>query len=118
MFVEIYIFFEIIVIVLFAAAFYSKQEIMWALSAVFSAVLMFTSYNIEVVHYAFNTTTNAYYTMITSYSYPYLVAINLIFFGLSLALGIFDLFDKYGRDMPGSDSIRGKGPGSINVREP
>ena len=105
MLVEIFIFFEIIVIGLFLVAFYTKQEIMWALTAIFSGAMMFTSYNIEIANYVYNTTLGAYQTVITSFTYPYLSRINMIFFGLALALGIFDLFDKYGRDMPGSDNV-------------
>ena len=40
MLVEIFIFFEIIVIVLFMVSFYSKQEVMWALTTIFSGVMM------------------------------------------------------------------------------
>ena len=119
MLVEIFIFFEIIVIGLFLVAFYSKQELMWALTAIFSGIMMFTSYNIEIANYVFNATLGAYQTVITSYSYFYLSGINLIFFGLALALGIFDMFDKYGRDMPGSDNINLGGSGQdpkINKR--
>ncbi len=105
MFEATYIFFEIIVIGLFLIAFYTREEIMWALTVIFSAVMMFTSYNIEIKHYAFNATTNAYYMNITSQSYPYLMAINFIFFGLALALGLSDMFSKYGKDMPGSDRL-------------
>jgi len=105
MLVEIFIFFQIVVIGLFIVSFYTKQEIMWALTAIFSGILMFTSHNIEIVNYTLNVTTNAYQTVISSYSYFYLSGINLIFFGLALALGIFDMFDKYGRDIPGSDRL-------------
>lgn len=112
MLVEIYIFFEIIVIGLFLVAFYTKQEIMWALTAIFSGIMMFTSYNIEIANYSLNTTTNAYSTVITSYSYMYLSAINLIFFGLALALGLFDMFDKYG-SKSSSEEPKMKGPGNI-----
>ena len=96
MIIELFIFFELLVIVLFLISFFSKQEILWTATAVISGVLCFTSYNIENYVYVFNSTTNAYAPVAVSYSYPYLMGINLLFFSLALLLGIFDLFDKYG----------------------
>lgn len=109
MLIEIYIFFEIVVIGLFVTAFYTKQEIMWALTAIFSGVMMFTSYKIEYYVYQANTTLNVYVPVMTSHTYPYLSAINLIFFGLALAFGIFDMFDKYGNKLPGKEPRIGNG---------
>jgi len=96
MLIEIFIIFEILAIVLFFVSFFTKQEILWALTLVLTGVLMFTSYNIEYYVYVFNATIHAYVPTITTHSYPYLMAINLLFFGLAMILGIFDLFDKYG----------------------
>jgi len=97
MLLTLYIFFEIVVIALFATAFFSKQEILWALTLVFSGVLMFTSYNIEGYVYQFNATMSAYQPLVISHSYPYLMGLNALFFMLALVLGLFDLFDKYGK---------------------
>jgi len=99
MLLELYIFFEIVVIGMFVASFFTKQEILWAITAVFSGVLMVTSYNIEYYVYTFNTTTSAYDPIMTSFSYPYLMGLNLLFFSLCWLLGMFDLFDKYGSKM-------------------
>jgi hypothetical protein len=96
MLVELYIFFEIIVIGLFVASFFTKQEILWALTIVMSGVLMFTSYNVEYYVYEWNATVSAYYPVVVTHSYPYLMAINMLFFVLAMVLGVFDLFDKYG----------------------
>ena len=96
MIVELFIFFEISVVVLFLISFYTKQEILWSITAVISGTLAFTSFNIENYVYVFNATSNAYNPVAVSYSYPYLMGINLMFFSLALILGIFDLFDKYG----------------------
>jgi len=111
MLIGIYIFFEIVVIGLFIAAFYTKQEILWALTAIFSGIMMFTSYHIEIAFYTLNSTTNAYEPVITSFSYLYLSGINLIFFGLALVLGIFDMFDKYGRNLPDAEPKIGNNKG-------
>ena len=61
-----------------------------------AAVLMFASYGIEVHSYEFNSTINAYEPIVITSSYPYLMAINIAFFGLGLILLLFDIFDKYG----------------------
>ncbi len=96
MIVELFLFFELLVIVLFLISFFTRQEILWALTAVLSGVLSFTSFNIENYVYIFNSTTNAYAPVAVSYSYPYLMGINLLFFSLALILGLFDMFQKYG----------------------
>lgn len=102
MLVELYIFFEIIVIGLFAASFFTKQEILWALTLVFSGALMFTSYNVEGYVYQWNATMTAYQPVVVSHSYPYLMGLNALFFVLALVLGIFDMFDKYGKKYIGA----------------
>lgn len=99
MLVEIYIFFQIIVIGLFIASFFTKQEILWVLTLVLSGVLMFTSYNVQSYVYIANVTLGAYEPVQVSNSYPYLMGINLLFFALSMILGLFDLFDKYGGEI-------------------
>lgn len=96
MLIEIFIFFEIVMIGGFLAAFFTKQEILWSVTSVLSGVLAFTSYNIEYYVYQFNTTLSIYQPIAISHSYPYLMGINLLFFVLALVLGLFDLFDKYG----------------------
>ena len=96
MLVELFVFFEILVIILFLIAFFTKQEILWSLVAVVSGALMFNSYDIQYYVYQFNSTLAAYQPVLISDSYPYLMAINMLFFALALALGLFDLFDKYG----------------------
>ncbi len=106
MLISLFIFFEIIVICMFIASFFTKQEILWAISAFLSGILMFTSYHIETYIYQYNVTTSVYDAIIVSHSYPYLMGINMVFFSLSVILGIFDLFDKYGSRFAGNS----KGP--------
>lgn len=109
MLIELFIFFEIIVIGLFIASFFTKQEILWTITLVISGVLMFTSYHVETYVYEFNTTISAYSPVIVSHSYPYLMAINMIFFSLALVLGMFDLFEKYGSKFAGTlGDVKGK----------
>jgi hypothetical protein len=62
----------------------------------FSAALMFSSYNIEQYVPVYNQSIGAYGFESISYQYPYLMAINAVFFMLAIVLGMFDLFDKYG----------------------
>lgn len=89
-------------VVLFFVAFFTKQEIIWAIVLVISGVLMFTSYNVEYYVYVFNATISAYEPVLQTHSYPYLMGLNLIFSALALLLGLFDLFDKYGGKFSGS----------------
>lgn len=103
MLAEIFIFFEIVAIGLFITSFFTKQEILWALTIVLYGVLMFTSYNIEYYVYEYNTTLLAYQPVAVTNSYPYLMAINMLFFVLAMLLAIFDLFDKYGSRFAGKD---------------
>lgn len=103
MLLELYIFFEIVAIGLFIASFFTKQEILWALTLTLTGVLMFTSYNIEYYVYQYNTSFGAYQAIATTHSYPYLMALNMLFFVLGMLLTIFDLFDKYGSRFAGKD---------------
>jgi hypothetical protein len=92
----LFIFFEIVTICFFLGAFFTKQEILWAITSVFSAFLMFNSFKITTYIYQYNATTLIYDAVLVSNSYPYLVGLNTLFFMLSLVLGIFDMFEKYG----------------------
>jgi len=96
MLIELFIFFEIVLIGMFIAAFFTKQEILWTITLVIAGVLMFTSYNVETYVYEFNASINVYSPIIVSHNYPYLMGLNMLFFVLGLVLGMFDLFDKYG----------------------
>jgi len=96
MLIELFIFFEIVMIGMFITSFFTKQEILWAITLVLSSVLMYTSYNVEYYVYEYNITTYLPYPVVVTHSYPYLMGINLIFSALALILGMFDLFDKYG----------------------
>lgn len=99
MLIEIFIFLQFIAIGLFITSFFTKQEILWALTLLFTGVLMFTSFNIEYYVYEPNITTGMYTPVTINLSYPYLMGINLGFFVLAMVLGIFDIFDKYGTKM-------------------
>ena len=94
MLIELYIFFELLTIVLFFTAFFTKQEIIWAITLVLAGVMMFASYDVQTFVYQANLTTNAYDAVPMSYSYPYLMALNMLFFVLGMVLGLFDLFEK------------------------
>ena len=89
---------------MFITSFFTKQEILWAITAVLSGLLMFTSYHIETYVYEYNATSMVYDAILVSHQYPYLLGINMLFFALSLLLGIFDLFDKYGSQFSGKKS--------------
>jgi len=99
MLIELYIIFQVLVVGLFFTAFFTKNEIIWVITLVISGTMMYTSYNIEYFVYEMNTTLGAYQPVITNHSYPYLMGINLIFCALSMLLGLYDMFDKYGSSL-------------------
>ena len=121
MLIELYIFFQILVVFTFFMAFFSHQEILWALCLVMAGVLMVSAYNIQYYVYEYDNTTQVYEPIQKSDSYPYIAAINMLFFVLALILGLFDLFDKYGGEfskgtIPGMFSKLGfgqKGTGKV-----
>lgn len=102
MLLEIFLFFEIVTIAFFIFAFISKQEVVWALTALFSATLAYNALGVQYYVYEYNATILAYQPVMTTFSYPYLGVINLVFFFLAIAFGVFDLFDKYGTKLKGA----------------
>jgi hypothetical protein len=96
MLVEIYIFWQLIVLIIFFMAFFSRQEILWVIAMVLSAVMAFGGALVEYNYYLFNATSGAYDFKTNIYQYPYLGALNWMFFSLALIFGIYDIFDKYG----------------------
>lgn len=93
---SLFILLEIIAVGLFIASFFTKQEILWAVTLLTCALLMYSSFGIEYMVYDWNTTINAYSPVIKTFNYPYMMGFNTLFFVLSLVLGIFDVFEKYG----------------------
>ena len=96
MLIELFIVFQVIVIGLFFTAFFTKNPLIWTITLVISGVMMYTSYNIEYYVYQYNASILAYSPVITTHSMPYLMGTNLIFAALSLILGLFDMFDRFG----------------------
>lgn len=96
MLIEMYIFFELLVIGLFITSFFTKQEILWALTCLVTVIPAYFSWSVEKTVYLFNSTSSSYYPSTVTYSYPYLNGINIGFFVLALIFLIFDLWDKYG----------------------
>lgn len=97
MLVEIFIIFQIIALILWFIAFYTKQEIIWAIAAVFLAFLMMSAWHIEILVPVYNTTLNVYQYQVEIFRYNYLSWINTLFFALAMIFGLVDLFDKYGK---------------------
>jgi len=99
MLLTLFIFFEIVVLGLFITSFFTKQELLWFMTCIMSGVMAYTSFSIEQVVYVYNASINTHSPVVMSYSYPYLMGINLLFFSLSLALGFYDIYDKYGEEL-------------------
>lgn len=85
MILDLYIVIFISMIIFFTLAYFTKNEILWGLTMLLSGLVMITSHNIEIIRG----------TEIITLSYPYMMGIALLFFLLSLILGLIDLFDKY-----------------------
>ena len=98
MLIEIYLVLQVVVIALFLISFFTKQEILWVVTLVTSALMMFSSFGVEKFIQVYNVTISAYTTTLTSFSYPYLMGLNAVFFCLAMVLGFFDMFDKYRRE--------------------
>ena len=103
MLIEIFLLLQFIVVGLFLISFFTKQEILWVTTLVTSALMMFSSYSVEKTVPVFNATLSnstfaVYDSTVVSYSYPYLMGFNALFFALSLILMFFDMFDKYRKE--------------------
>ena len=96
MILELFVLFELIMLSIFFTAFFTKQEILWGVSLVLSGMLMIVSYNIQISQYVFDPSIGAYAMQLTTYSFPFLMGLNMLFFALAVILGLFDFFDKYG----------------------
>lgn len=83
-------------IVLFLIAFFTKQELLWVVTLVIAGTLMFTSFNIEYQTYEYNASVGIYEPIEKTKSYPYMMGLNLVFAALTILLGLFDMFEKYG----------------------
>jgi hypothetical protein len=102
MLLELYVFYEVLAIGLFIAAFFTHQEILWGLACVFAGILAFASYGIDTYVYSCSIDPTVSSTvpickdiLITNH-YGYLKWINVMFLSLWIVLLLFDLFDKYG----------------------
>lgn len=99
MLIEVFCLLEVAMLVFFIWAFVigsESSEIPWIISMVLSAMLAFSSYNIQIQTPVFNTSLNIYEYQMLSYSYPFISSINILFFVVGLALFFYDIFEKYG----------------------
>ena len=96
MLITIFIILQMLTLAIFFTAFFTHQEILWAISAVMTGMLMYSSFYLETYVYEFDVTLGAYAPILTANNYPYLMGLNMLFFCLTILLGLFDLFDKYG----------------------
>lgn len=96
MLVEIFVTLQVISLILWFISFYTKQEVIWFITGLLLAVLMMSSYNVEILIPVYNTTINVYQYEVQSFRYNYLSYINMLFFSLTIIFGLFDIFDKYG----------------------
>ena len=93
---SLFLMLQVAVFLIFFTAFFTKQEIIWAISLVLSGTLMVSSYNVGIQTNVFNSVIGVYEQVFVAHSFPVMMGINMIFFVLSLILGMLDYFDKYG----------------------
>lgn len=94
MIIGIYVIFQIIAIISFGISFVTKNEVIWGITSVLFGILMISSFNVEMPTYQFNETIRTFEPIVLSYSYPYLMGINMLFFSLALVFGIWDVYSK------------------------
>lgn len=93
---SIYLILQVIAVGMFITSFFTKQEILWGITLLTCALLMYSSLGIQYYVYDWNVTIQAYSPVMKNFSYPYMMGFNTLFFVLALVLGLFDIFDKYG----------------------
>jgi hypothetical protein len=80
-------------IVSFVWGFVGKNEIIWVLTSFLSAMLAFQSFAVQTWIYQYNIL-GYYEAVLITNSYIWLAGVNILFFVLSLILGIYDLYEK------------------------
>ena len=95
MILELFILLEVTMLTTFFISFFTKQEILWAVTSVLSGALMIASYNVQLTTHVLDKTHSVVVPTLTSFSFPFMMGINLMFFILALILGLLDYFDKY-----------------------
>lgn len=96
MILELFIVLQLIMIGFFLTAFFTRQEILWSLTILLSGVLMIASLNVTIKMLIFDTTLNTSVHQYVPHELGYMLAFNLLFFGLGLIYFLMDVFDKYG----------------------
>ena len=89
MIIEFYFLIEILILLLLFLGWFKEHPIFWVLGFVFSAVQIFTSYNIEYVVMVYDGTLSS---EIISMSYPVLSFINMLFLAICLIMLFADIF--------------------------
>ena len=107
MLVEMYIFYSVLALLVFATGFYSKQPILWVIAMVLFAFITVSSFHIEDTEYVYDSSTLSYTAQHTSYSYAYLSTINIMFFILAMIMFVYDMFIQW-KDV-GADPVLPKG---------
>lgn len=96
MLLELYIFYQVVAIGLCIAAYFTRQPLLWAVAMVVTAMLTFTSWDVEKTVYEFDNITSAYVATTQTFQYGYLFAINLGMFLLALIYFILDIMTIFG----------------------
>ena len=92
MIIEIYILFQVLVLILLYLGWSNGHPMYWALGFVFSGIQIFTSYNIEYIVMVYSNL-GVLTSNIVSLSFPILSYINMLFAVLSVTMLMWDVFN-------------------------
>ena len=90
MIIEMYIMFEVLILMLILLGWFRGHIMFWGLGFVFSAIQIFTSYNIEYVVFVYDTVLT---THVKSIDYAILSYINMIFLAICIVMFFWDMFN-------------------------
>jgi hypothetical protein len=89
MILELFLTLQLGIILLFIAGFITHNEIIWCVSIILAMLLYTNAYNIQYHSFASP-------LEVVAYSYPFIAYFNAMLGLVSLVMGLFDIFDKYG----------------------
>jgi cobalamin synthase len=96
MLIELFMLLQVLALIVFGVAFFTKQEVIWGIALITFGLLIMTALTIQVQVPVYNATTSSYsISFISRQEYP-VMAFNIGMFALSLLYFFFDIFDKWG----------------------
>jgi len=92
MIIELYIIFQVLILILLYLGWKEKHPIFWIFSFIFSGIQIFTSYNIEYIVMIYENT-GVLTSNIVNLSFPILSYVNILFLVVSITMFMWDIFN-------------------------